>query len=195
MPRRKRELENGGIYHIYCRGNNRQRLFRDPKDFSKYLELIEKVKLRYEFKLYHYCLMSNHFHFLLEVVTGSDLARIMHALQLGYARYYKKRYTYKGHLYQGRFRSPRIPEESYYLQCGRYIERNPVKAKIVPEAADYKYSSASYYVWGIRNDLITPNKYYEEMGRTSAECQKYYREWLALEEPYSDMVTAGLQRV
>lgn len=195
MPRRKRELENGGIYHIYCRGNNRQRLFRCEKDFEKYLELLKKIKDRYEFQLYHYCLMSNHVHLLMEVVQGRNLACIMHQLQLGYARYYKKQYKYTGHLYQGRFRSPRISEESYYLQCGRYIERNPVKAKMVDKAEDYEYSSASYYVMGHDNDLIAMNRYYASMGKTVEERRRAYREFVTLDEPYEDMVTAGLQRV
>jgi putative transposase len=195
MPRRQRELEDGGIYHVYSRGNNRQRLFRGEADFEKYLELLKRSRERYAFRLYHYCLMSNHVHLLLEIMCGKDLARVMHDLQLGYARYYKKQYKYTGHLYQGRYRSPRIPGESYYLQCGRYIERNPVKTGLVSQAEDYKYSSAAYYVLGQRNDLITPNRYYAGMGRTETERQAAYRELVRLEEPYSDMVTAGLQRV
>lgn len=195
MPRRQRELEDGGIYHVYSRGNNRQRLFRAGKDFEAYLEILRRIKERFEFKLYHYCLMNNHVHFLMEVEKGRDLPRVMHGLQLSYARYYKKRYKYTGHLYQGRFRSPRIPEESYYLQCGRYIERNPVKAKMVERAEDYEYSSAQYYVIGKRDELITPNRYYRDMGKTEEERQEAYRQFVALDEPYSDMVTAGLQRV
>ena len=195
MPRRRRELEDGGIYHIYCRGNNRQRLFRVDSDFERYLELLSKIKVRYEFKLYHYCVMSNHVHMLMEIVQGRDLARIMHHLQLGYARFYKKHYRYTGHLYQGRFRSPRISDESYYLQCGRYIERNPVKARMVKWAEDYEYSSASYYVLGRKNDLVAANRYYADMGKTAEERRAAYREFVKLDEPYSDIVTAGLQRV
>lgn len=195
MPRRERELEDGGIYHVYSRGNNRQRLFRDKQDFEVYLELLSKMKERFEFKLYHYCLMTNHVHFLMEVVRGKDLPRLMHGLQLGYARHYKKRYKYTGHLYQGRFRSPRIPDESYYLQCGRYIERNPVKVAMVDKAEDYEYSSARYYVLGRRNSLLTANRYYTDMGQTEKERQQAYQKFVRLDEPYSEMVTTGLKRV
>ena len=173
MPRRIRELENDGIYHIYARGNNRQKIFRGRKDFETYREIILKVRERYEFKVYHYCLMTNHFHFLMRVQQGKELPRIMHQIQLRYAKHYKKKYRYYGHLFQGRFRSPRIGEESYYLQCGRYIERNPVKAKMVEQAEDYRYSSAGYYVLGREDGLITENLYYAGMGQTVEERQTY----------------------
>lgn len=94
MARRPRELEDGGIYHCYCRGNNRQKLFREDEDFKAYLGLLLKLKNRFEFKLYHYCLMTNHVHMLMEMEKGKDLPRLMHGLQLGYAKYYKKQYKY-----------------------------------------------------------------------------------------------------
>ncbi len=73
MPRKVRELEDGGIYHIYNRGNNRRALFREGKDFNAFRDLWLSVKLRYEFDIYHYCWMSNHYHVLLRVKRGEDL--------------------------------------------------------------------------------------------------------------------------
>jgi len=119
----------------------------------------------------------------------------MHAFQLNYARYFKRKYQTVGHVFQERFRSPRIPEESYYLQCGRYIERNPVKAGLVTEAAEYLHSSARYYVLGTEDPLITPNVYYAEMGRDVGERKENYRRFLLLDEPYSSMVDAALVKV
>ena len=148
MPRRVRELEDNAIYHIFARGNNRQKIFREKKDYAVYRGMLQGAKTRYPFNLYHYCLMTNHIHLLLRVAEGISLPKIMHWIQLGYARYHRKKYRYCGHLFQGRFRSLRIPKESYYLQCGRYIERNPVKAGMVKTAAEYPWSSAPYYMNG-----------------------------------------------
>lgn len=120
---------------------------------------------------------------------------LMHRLQLAYARYFKKTRTFVGHVFQERFRSPRIAEESYYLQCGRYIERNPVKAGLVQEAGEYPYSSAKFYVLGERDPLVTPNPYYGETGSSDEERRRRYREFLMLEEPYSQMLDVALTRV
>ncbi len=151
MPRKPREFVDGGIYHVFNRGNNRKDLFRCGEDFACFLKLLSSSQEKYDIRVFHYCLMTNHFHFLLRSEVKEGLPRFMHWLQLGYARYFKRKYHTTGHIFEERFRSPRIAEESYYLQCGRYIERNPIKAKIASNAWDYPYSSASYYAIGAKD--------------------------------------------
>ena len=172
MPRKVRELVDNGIYHVYNRGNNRKNLFEDCEDFQTYLAMLGVAKEKYEADIFHYCLMTNHYHFLMRVKKGESLGPLMHKVQLSYVRYYKKKYSYCGHVFQERYRSPRIHEESYYLQCGRYIERNPVKAGMVEESDEYPYSSASFYTTGQRDNLITANLYYADMGRSDDERQE-----------------------
>ena len=109
----------------------------------------------------------------------------MHRTQLAYARYFKKTRAFVGHIFQERFRGLRIAEESYYLQCGRYIERNPVKAGLAQEAADDPYSSAKFYVRGEKDPSLTPNPYYPPMGPSEQERRQRYRDFLALDEPYA----------
>ena len=94
MPRKKRELEDGGIYHIFNRGNDRMALFQEPSDRGFFLSQFLKNKIIYNIKIHHYCLMQNHFHFLLSVTKGEDLPKFMHACQLAYARYFKKKYDF-----------------------------------------------------------------------------------------------------
>ena len=137
--------------------------------------------------------MTNHFHLLLQIEQATDLGKIMHEAQLKYARYFKKKHGSVGHVFQERFRSPRIPEESYYLQCGRYIERNPVKAKMVKQTEDYPYSSAAYYVLGKKDDLITPNLYYMELGLTEEERRSRYKEFVRMDEPYQVLIDKSIQ--
>ncbi|MBI3291694.1 MAG: transposase [Elusimicrobia bacterium] len=195
MPRRPRELVDGGIYHIFNRGNDRRNLFSEPEDYQCFLNHLGNARSKLSIELYHYCLMPNHFHLLLKIQKRNDLAKLMHHLQLSYARYFKKTRTFVGHIFQERFRSPRIYEESYYLQCGRYIERNPVKAKLVEEAAEYPYSSAKFYVTGTKDPLLTPNPYYAQMEKTEGERRQRYREFLSFDEPYAQMLDAALVKV
>jgi len=195
MPRKPRELVDGGIYHVFNRGNDRRTLFSDGDDYQEFLDHLGQGLALHQAALYHYCLMPNHFHLLLCIRAAGDLPTLMHRLQLAYARYFKKTRGFVGHVFQERFRSPRIPAESYYLQCGRYIERNPVAAKLVDEPAAYPYSSAAFYALGQPNARLTPNLYYEQMGTTPAVRQQRYREFLALEEPYAALVDQGLVKV
>lgn len=194
MPRRVRELVDEGIYHIFNRGNDKMDLFRDEGDFSCFRNKWLELKRRLGTEIYHYCLMTNHFHFLLKVRRARDLTVLMHRVQLGYARYFKGKYDFVGHVFQERFRSPRIAEDSYYLQCGRYIERNPVKAGVVREAAEYPHSSAPFYASGAPDRLITPNLYYAQMGDTPESRQRNYRDFLRADEPYAPMIDAALTK-
>ena len=194
MPREPRELTDGGIYHVYNRGNNKIDLFHEEDDYSFFLNKLLEVKNDIDLKIYHYCLMKNHFHILLQIHKGEDLPKCMHRTQLSYALYHKDKYTFVGHVFQERFRSPRISEESYYLQCGRYIEQNPVKAGYVKNASQYNWSSASYYTHGKDNPLITPNMYYHDLDRSAAERQKKYREYLFLKDPYSSLINQALKK-
>jgi putative transposase len=195
MPRKIRQLYDGGIYHVFNRGNDRRKLFGRALDFMDFLKRVEILKDEMDVEVIYYCLMNNHFHLLLRVGHGNDLIRFMHRLQLGYARYFKKQHNFVGHVFQERFRSPLISAESYYLQCGRYIERNPIEVGVVNEPWDYQWSSAGFYALGRADVLITPNLYYKDLGFDEEARRKCYREFLKTEEPYSKMVDAALLKV
>ena len=195
MPRKPRELVDSGIYHVFNRGNDRRQLFSEAEDYLCFLNHLKEGNSRFSTELYHYCLMPNHFHLLLKIQKGDDLPTMMHRVQLAYARYFKKTRAFIGHIFQERFRGPRIDKESYYLQCGRYIERNPVNAGLVQDASDYPYSSAKFYTRGEKNTLLTPNPYYLPMGHSEQERRQRYRDFLMLEEPYAAMLDAALKKV
>ena len=195
MPRKPRELLDGGIYHVFNRGNDLMNLFHEDADYQYFIQLLLINKRKMESEIYHYCLMTNHFHILLKIKEACDLPMFMHSIQLAYARYFKKKYKFLGHLFQQRFKGPRISEESYYLQCGRYIERNPLKANMVQSPEDYAYSSARFYVLGKRDDLLTPNLYYEVLGFSEGERQLNYQKFLAVDEPYRSLIDNELTKV
>jgi len=184
----------GGIYHGFNRGNNRHDLFCDQEDAGTFLGYLYEIKNKLSADIYHFCLMTNHFHFLMQVKKGDDLSKVMHSVQLGYARYFKRKYRFVGHVFQERFRSPLIDGEAYYLQCGRYIERNPVKAGMVDKAWDYEWTSAKYYAAGEKNAIITPNPYYAGMGPDDVGRQENYRRFLAIEDAYSKLIDEVLTK-
>lgn len=130
------------VFHILTRGNNGQDIFRDEIDYQKYFEIEDRYKERYQFKLYHYVLMRNHVHLVLEPQEGrGDLAEIMKGMNLSYAHYYKRRYNHIGHFWQDRFKSILISKDRYLLACGSYAELNPVRAGIVKRPRDYRWST------------------------------------------------------
>ena len=192
MPRKPREFVAGGIFHVFNRGNNRKTIFKERENFECFKGMLKKGQERESVKIYHYCLMSTHFHMLLKSEKSESLSRFMHWVQLGYARYYKKKYGTTGHVFEERYRSPRIAKESYYLQCGRYIERNPLKAKLVKQVEDYPYSSARHYVKGICDSLITDNIYFQGLGRSQEERCQNYRRFVKMDEPYEALISDQL---
>ena len=192
MARPPRQLLDGGCYHVIARGNNRQFLLTEETAFRYFLALLGRVKARYPAKLYHYCLMSNHIHLLIEIGEGQHLPKFMQGVLQGYARWYGKRQGYSGHVWQGRYKSPLISQESYYLEAGRYIERNPLRARLVHDLKDSPWSSYSVYAHGNRNPLVDVDLYYAQLGSSAPARQAAYRDFVRLESPYALMLDKEL---
>ncbi len=175
MPRPPRLIPPEGFLHVISRGNNRRKLFLYPKDFKIYYLLLKKLKQEESIKIFHYCLMSNHVHLLLGVSEDSNLSNFMKRLNLKYFYRYKKRHGYAGHLWQDRFKSKLIEKDEYLIQCGKYIELNPVRAGIVKAPEDYPYSSYRYYGLGLEDGLIDNDPLYMDMGQTAIKRQSNYK--------------------
>lgn len=145
MPRVARLKSNTDIYHIMCRGLNRELLFNEDGDYLRFLELINKAKNRFNFKLYAYCLMINHVHMILKA-PFDDLSRMMRWLNSSYALFFNAKYGRLGYVFADRFRSENIENEDYFYKCIRYVHQNPVKARICKSIKKYKYSSIHAYI-------------------------------------------------
>lgn len=148
MPTPKIIWQEGAIYHITTRGNHKEAIFKDEDDFEAYLEHIDE-NLRYyshlNYELIAYCLMSNHVHLMIKT-EKEPLTSIMRRLNSKYTKYFNKKYDYVGHLFQGRYFAEIINNREHLLDVSRYIHLNPVKAKIVSNPKDYKWSSYSRFV-------------------------------------------------
>ena len=135
------------------RGVRRQAIFQDDFDNMVFMEILRKELTINECKLHAYCLMSNHFHLLLE--TGDiEIGKFMKALACKYAMQYNHRHSYKGHVFESRYVSCLIETDDYFLQTSRYIHLNPVKAKMVAHPEDYNWSSYRG-ILGLRDDKVS----------------------------------------
>jgi putative transposase len=141
MPRPPRPTSPNLLFHVINRGNNKQRIFITDEDYSAFLHLMKLHKHRFGLKIYFYVLMPNHIHLLVEPLYENTLSQFMHAITLGYSKMFKEKYKCVGHLWQGRFKSLLIESDEYLLQCGIYIEHNPVRAKLALLPSEYNWSS------------------------------------------------------
>lgn len=140
-----RERSRSGVYHIILRGINRQDIFYDDDDYQRFKETVHQMKAEEQFSVYGFCLMTNHVHLLIRENTDS-ISRIMSRIGTSYAYWYNRKYGRSGHVFQGRYSSECIENDSYLLTVVRYIHNNPLKAGIVKRSEEYNWSSIhSYY--------------------------------------------------
>ena len=128
-----------------ARGNRHQAIYREEDDYHIFLKILKEKCLKWEISTICYCLMTNHFHLILD--TGhTEIWKFMWELQRSYAMFFNQKYHFSGHLYEKRYTSCLIEDPVYLLEASRYIHLNPVKAGMVRQALDYPYSSSSHFV-------------------------------------------------
>ncbi|SNS61921.1 REP element-mobilizing transposase RayT [Anaerovirgula multivorans] len=159
MPRTGRKKSASGIYHILLRGINRQTIFEEEEDAIKYLETLKNYQDKSGYKLYAYCLMGNHIHLLLKE-EKEELGIIMRRIGASYVYWYNDKYNRCGHLFQDRYKSETVEDDRYLLAVLRYIHQNPLKAELVKNIVDYKWSSYCEY---IKNDEIIDTDFILEL--------------------------------
>lgn len=150
----RRDIE-GSFHHVMVRGNGGQNIFKDIEDRERFLEILKHAKTVHRFRLYAYCLMSNHVHLLLRVGTSS-LSYTMQRILTTYARSFNIRHKKIGHLFQGRFKSIPCTKDSYLLELVRYIHRNPIRAGVIQNIAECRWTGHQEYLGTSRRGLIDP---------------------------------------
>jgi len=130
----------GGVYHITARGNDRQAIFEDDADCSRFLIVLASVIARYRVRCHAYCLMGNHYHLLLETPEG-NLSAAMRQLNGVYTQRFNRRHERCGHVLQGRFGAQLVDGQAYLHEVCRYIVLNPVRAALVSHPRDWRWSS------------------------------------------------------
>ncbi|SHJ13026.1 transposase [Parasporobacterium paucivorans] len=145
IARKPRIWYPGAKYHVVNRGNHSDDIFWEEEDYLEFLKILEITGEQHPFSLLSFCLMSNHIHLQLET-KEEPIWEIMKAIKMDYTRYYNKKYSLSGHLFQGRYGSKIIEDVYYLLESNRYIHQNPVRAQMVSRPEEYPWSSYGIYV-------------------------------------------------
>lgn len=175
MPRQAREKDKFCIYHVIQRGNNKGEIFIADRDRGKFIEILARMKSKYNFLVYAYCLMSNHIHLVIDD-NGNDISRLIKSVNVSYALYFNKKYKRVGHLFQDRFKSEIITNDRYLLQVSKYIHNNPVKANMVIAPEEYYWSSYNIYLGRMENkyDLVDTTKILGLISDNTGKAAKQY---------------------
>jgi len=140
----------GAYYHIIQRGVNKEYIFNDDKDKARLLEIVVETKELYDFKIFAYAIMGNHYHLFIQALN-IPISKIMHQINTRYAMYYNKKYEKVGHVFEGRYKGILVQDDSYFVTLVKYIHNNPVAAGICDSMEEYKWSSDMFYRRNIDN--------------------------------------------
>jgi putative transposase len=152
MGRAPRTDVGNYVYHIINRANGRARIFHNEDEYSALESILAEAKEIHPMRILAYCVMPNHWHMVVCPKEDGDLSRFMQWVTLTHTQRYRSRSKSRGygHLYQGRYKSFLVAKDSYFLHLCRYVEQNPLRAKLVKKAEDWKWSSAWRRIYGTK---------------------------------------------
>ncbi len=175
MARLKRVSVPGVPEHVIQRGNNRQDCFTSEEDKRAYVHWLKENSRRYKVDVHAWVLMTNHVHLLCTPQVEGAMSKLMQAMGRLYVRYFNDTYNRSGTLWEGRFKSSLIQSNRYLLEVYRYIELNPVRAKMVDDPGEYVWSSYRINAMGVESELMTPHGEYLRLGKNKSERQANYQ--------------------
>jgi len=188
MARRPRLFIANVPCHIVQRGNNKIPIFLTGGDYLFFLEVLQEAKIKHPCFIHSYCLMTNHFHLLIEPTKEvNNVSLLIKLLGAKYVRYINTKYKRSGTLWEGRFKSSLIDRELYFLSCLRYVEMNPVRAGLVSSPELYRWSSYRVRAFGEKNPIVDIDPWYDSLGCNSAERQVKYRQFFQSLMPESTL--------
>jgi len=182
MARQPRLTVAAYPHHVIQRGNDRQPIVRDDADRERLLALLGEQAVVFKVAIHAYVIMDNHLHLLATPETDEGLPKLMQAVGRSYVRYFNLRHQRTGTLWEGRYRSNLIESERYLLACMVYIDLNPVRAGMVTQPADFKWSSHRHCIGQVSDKLVTPHALFWGLGNTP----------FAREAAYAELVQTGL---
>lgn len=197
MPRAARLIVPDYPHHIIQRGHNRQVVFACDDDYQYYLDNLREWKEKLGCRVFAYCLMTNHIHLIVDPGENpTELAQLMKRVTGRQTRYVNKMEKRTGSLWEGRYKSSPISTNEYLLACCRYIELNPVRAGIVADPADYRWSSYASKIGNGNQDLLDYDPCYMELAGSQEERAYKYAGWIksAIPEGELERIRQSLQR-
>jgi len=188
----------GAFYHVTSRGNERRDIFLTQKNYERMIGYLESATERYGAQIHCFCLMSNHYHLLLETPRG-NLRQILHHLNTSYTNYFNAKTGRAGHLFQGRYRAILVDKDHYAMELSRYIHLNPVRAQMVKDPLLYPWSSYKDYAgektgW----DWVKTEWILSQISRNEKRARKGYRKFIgevkgrAVRDPLEHVVSSAI---
>ncbi len=179
----------GAWYHVMNRGRRAEKIFHDRHDYQVFVELLEESWEMWNIRVAAYCLMTNHYHILVQT-PDANISRSMRHINGVYTQRFNKRHRCDGQLFRGRYKSILVSGDSYLLQLVRYIHRNPVKAGITSKPDDYPWSSHKGYLSVAKKWKWLHKKFiFSMLTKNRKDSVKEYRRFVAIE---SDEEIAGV---
>lgn len=167
----------GAFYHVTTRGNEKKDIFKSRRDREKFLSYLESATERYGAVIHAYCLMSNHYHLIVETPLG-NLSQIMKHINSSYTTYYNVKRKRAGHLLQGRYKAIVVEADAYAMELSRYLHLNPVRAGMVKKPEDYPWMSYRYYTADTAPHWLTTSFILNYFGNKEATSKEKYREFV-----------------
>lgn len=159
-----RLFENGVYYHVYNRGHRKQQIFLQNRDYERTLDKIIEYKKKFLLNIVAFCLMPNHFHFLLQENSPGSISSFISNLCNSHSRFYNTKYETVGSLFQGRFKAKRVDKDEYLIHLSRYIHLNPTslfnfnnQKMMIDYILSYKWSSLPIYLSGKPSEIVNPS--------------------------------------
>ena len=186
MSRLPRLCLPGYPLHMIQRGVNRQRIFVSPWDRYLFLAILDEASRKHELQIHSFVLMDNHIHLLATPSRADSASKTMQSVGRSYVHHFNSQYKRTGTLWEGRFKSTLVDSNAYFMMCSRYIELNPVRAGIVSQPGDHRWSSYRHNADGMAEPLITEHALYSDLGGSNRARQMSYR---ALFQTQPDLVS------
>lgn len=176
MARRRRYGPKSVSQHVIQRGNNRQMCFVSDSDYMAYIHWLKQYSAKFSVAIHAWVLMTNHVHLLCTPLADNNgVSHMMQSLGRQYVRFFNEKYKRTGTLWEGRFKSSLVHAPTYLLTLYQYIELNPVRANMVKDPSDYKWSSYQINALGKKSELCHPHDLYNQLGITQFERIRAYR--------------------
>ena len=184
MPRARIDQiswQPGHYYHIYNRGARKLTIFRDDENYLFAISRIRKYCTEFQLTPVAYCLMPNHYHFLVRQDDFQEAGLLPRRVFNSYTKAFNKRFDHSGTLFEGRYKAKHVDSEPYLRQLCRYIHANPVKDGIVQRPEDWPYSN--YLDWlGLRSGTLVDRQFISDLFSSSAEYQAFVQDYLRMHE-------------
>ena len=157
-----RFFEDNAFYHVYNRGNRKEQIFLYDRDYERFLEKVLEYKKKFQINILAFCLMPNHFHFLIQQLVQNSISQFFSNLCNSHSRYFNTKYETVGSLFQGRFKDKKVERDEYLVHLSRYIHLNPLELfkftgnEAIKWLLSYRWFSLPYYLSGISNEIVDP---------------------------------------